>query len=599
MSRLPLWIAARMAISFMLFAVLALPAAADYTADYPLQANSGVRIKIESPLTSLPRRGYYPIYFTISNDTRTRREWQLTGHSSFAFRGQEYTARIVGEPGRVVRRYVSIPLDQTITLSRQDERYGNLTIRLNGYAATEGHLTISPSGYDGSKSGTHPMLISSTLQGLQGRAEQAIESDGSHQARIDFSPVNLFPPDWRGLTGIDHIWLGSGDWAQLSEEQRQALIEWVARGGSLHAAALPEAQGVLPSELTSGQFVFGKAEIVRLSGAELSDDNLLINKIAQASRTAINDAGARFLKAESGEWRAARSISAVVLPVFLILVLMLVYGVIAGPVNLFLFTDRSSRYRLLLTTPLLATAACLLLTGLILLRDGVGGRGFQQGALFLFPGKSNKALYVQLQASRTGLLISRSFALPQGTLLSEIPFSFERSRFELSEYGYRGGGVLLTSSADGGGGDYFRSRASQAQLIERVVYSRGAVEIARGTGGGVGIRSSFSVPLASICISDPHLGIYYAANVPVGSWTEALPAGSMDQCTSTLDFAEQSNLVTFPRSEGWLPESGFVAITSGSPGDFPINTLSSVKWGMAGMVVVGYELQRAGEEREK
>ena len=60
--------------------------------------------------------------------------------------------------------------------------------------------------------------------------------------------------------------------------------------------------------------------------------------------------------------------------VFFILVLI-AFGILVGPVNLFVFAKSGQRHRLFITTPIISVGASLLLIVLILFQDGFGGRG--------------------------------------------------------------------------------------------------------------------------------------------------------------------------------------------------------------------------------
>src|SRR5690606_21574539 len=57
---------------------------------------------------------------------------------------------------------------------------------------------------------------------------------------------------------------------------------------------------------------------------------------------------------------------------------LVLFAIIVGPVNLFVFAKVGKRHRLFITTPIISLATSLLLVGLIILQDGFGGSGFRR-----------------------------------------------------------------------------------------------------------------------------------------------------------------------------------------------------------------------------
>ena len=59
----------------------------------------------------------------------------------------------------------------------------------------------------------------------------------------------------------------------------------------------------------------------------------------------------------------------------LIILILIIFSIIVGPVNLFVFAKSGRRHRLFFTTPLISLIAALLVLTFILFEDGVGGQG--------------------------------------------------------------------------------------------------------------------------------------------------------------------------------------------------------------------------------
>jgi hypothetical protein len=118
----------------------------------------------------------------------------------------------------------------------------------------------------------------------------------------------------------------------------------------------------------------------------------------------------------------------------LILCFVLAFGVLIGPVNLFVFARGKNRFRLFWTTPLISILASAVLLLAILFTDGLGGNGKQLIAVFSLPG-SNQAAVIQEQIARTAVLFSNRWHNDQDYLIS--PVSDNSMNNAASPAGYR------------------------------------------------------------------------------------------------------------------------------------------------------------------
>ena len=59
------------------------------------------------------------------------------------------------------------------------------------------------------------------------------------------------------------------------------------------------------------------------------------------------------------------------------IVVLLAVGTVIGPLNLFWLARGRHRHRVYWTTPLLAAGVAMVMLGMIVLRDGVGGDGYR------------------------------------------------------------------------------------------------------------------------------------------------------------------------------------------------------------------------------
>jgi hypothetical protein len=201
--------------------------------------------------------------------------------------------------------------------------------------------------------------------------------------------------------------------------------------------------------------------------------------------------------------------------VFFILIL-LAFGVLVGPVNLFVFAKAGKRHKLFITTPIISLGCSALLIIIIMFQDGFGGRGHRVLLMEIQP-EENKAYIFQEQAARTGVLLGSSFETSEPTMITPVALASSRwSRVVVnsespSTYSAEHGSDGLSVS-----GDWFQSRSIHGHLLKTVRPTRGRIELSPKAGAPT-LTSTFDFNLGTI--------FYHAAD---GSWwqAEALQKGN-------------------------------------------------------------------------
>jgi hypothetical protein len=331
--------------------------------------------------------------------------------------------------------------------------------------------------------------------------------------RVQELPLNSCPTDWRGLTGYSQLWMLGSEWSALSEAQRLALKGWVAVGGSLYVSAKDEAvlTGIQP----------GQGE-VRLLG--LGRISTLIQNDSMPYRGPLVE-GPKDLKAHSALALSQQTSSAakggllgfnlpeMSLPTGLIFGFIVIFGIIVGPVNLFWFAPATRRPRLFWTTPLISLLGTLVLVLIMLVKDGVGGKGVRVVLATLLPEQKQMAV-LQHQMVQTGLLFGRSFSLPEHEPVWLLPQPHRPGR-------PTGDGTVQAVSydlKDGlASGDWFRSRSEQTLLVHSLRMNRG--EVAVQWGQQPAVVSSLSCELAELYVRDEKGSLWHAVQVPTGQRT--------------------------------------------------------------------------------
>jgi hypothetical protein len=450
--------------------------------------------------------------------------------------------------------------------------------------------------------GMRPFAISGTLEaGLRGKLS-TLMGGAPNLSVVD---VAALPADWRVWSSFAGVVLTSDDYDALDASRRSALRGWVALGGHLYLS--PAASATASGEQTGDTEKLGAGTIVKFSeplgtkgaveSVELSEAAVRMETEIAARRaarrpgasgttvmpmvTAENAAVAKDLELFSGTAglpdRAALTLERGPLSDFVrdqpmdnawLVIFLVVFAVVVGPVNLFLFAPAQKRHRLFVTTPGIALVASLILGVTILMQDGVGGQGERRVFVTLLPGE-NAAAVVQEQAARTGFLARRSFALPDDVAMTVLP---------LDSSTYYGGPNLEMERGRGlAAGDWFQSRAQQAQQLRRLVPTRARIEaVGVGPSGAPIVQSSLGTTLREFVFVALDGKMWTAAELPSGqrvtlqaaayrSPLELPPLGGSANLQAVV-YAARS-----PVPGRWWAKGGATELA-------PIPTLRSIRW---------------------
>jgi len=418
-------------------------------------------------------------------------------------------------------------------------------------------------------------------------AETKSKFSGGYSAREfagKFDP-RLLPGDWRAWSGYDCVMMTDGDWTTALPGARNALLAWVRLGGHLviFSETSTSASLGLPQDTSFG------AITLKPIGSSLTLDPPAT--VALASSAATAPAHQSLREDYSGTWPLQNHFGGQSFNYALFIVVLVAFGVMVGPVNLFVFAKSGRRHRLFITTPLISLAASLLLIALILFQDGFGGRGMRAVLMEVRPDNNENAAYIhQEQFSRTGVLTGGRFKLDENVSLSPVPIAdsrWARLTNTVSYYSSRSQANYSLNPADGklaAAGDWFQSRSEQGHQLDAVVPTRGRLELA-AAGGEPELLSTFEFPLETVFYLDSAQQWWRAENVQPGVRFKPV-AVSASMVDPVID-AERSRFAK--RHEQALNRvakrpGAFLAIASAAPG---IATYPGIKWKETHTVVTG------------
>ncbi|MFD2256295.1 hypothetical protein ACFSSA_06390 [Luteolibacter algae] len=456
--------------------------------------------------------GYHPVRVVISNNQArphsvaldftdaTSYDDSLSSSSSFRF---------TAEPGTTVTHDILVPL----CAQNGVMNYNSFVVKLKGsmgetqnnsssvFTAEQPQVLLSNTLYTPNASALDTAVSAHTGSTSYGSSDE-------FSSRFD--PKQL-PDDWRAFSGFDTLILTDTDWALIPPGPRNAIISWLRLGGHLvlytTTSVTRPAIGI-PEDLSFGQVdIQPISQDLRLKAKKTVA--LVFDKRESNSR--IDSVSKDFKRS----WPIQDAFGEKSFNYVLFILILIAFGIIVGPVNLFVFAKSGRRHRLFFTTPLISIITSILLIVLIIFQDGFGGEGTRIVLMEVRPDENQNAAFIhQEQFSRTGVMASSGFTIDTPVLIVPVPIDSSRWARFTDNYSTRGnfdlqpdGGKLFAS------GSWFQSRSEQGQLITAVVPTRGRIEATARPGVLV---STFDFPLETLLYRDSSGQWHRAENVTKG-----------------------------------------------------------------------------------
>jgi hypothetical protein len=202
---------------------------------------------------------------------------------------------------------------------------------------------------------------------------------------LDFllEPSRL-PTNWLGYTSVRAVVIGTVEWGQLTEQQKTALLTWVACGGDLIVvdgdlnSLVPGARSATPPTATVRAYFFGR--IHAPTSASFATAGGLTGALGAAEK--VRDLNWSLPANRAADWGiiGARGFRLPIpgvtgVPARTYLLILLAFSFVIGPVNYWFLLRKRRQVLLVLTTPLISAVFILLLTGYVIAGEGFGVRG--------------------------------------------------------------------------------------------------------------------------------------------------------------------------------------------------------------------------------
>jgi len=505
----------------------ALPYAAEATTRHTISMQPGARasIRITPMFEVIPRHGVIPVRVHISNQSGAERTWHFSSESR---QMHDMAGLYTWKTSLTVPDQGDREVDWMIPVFAQNRDYfsGSLIIHASGYgtrADSRVYLSSSPNyqsrefpfvGMDSLLS-LNKGPIDVSLSTVTHTSTHSTTHHNSRQMAASSMRHTMLPTEPVGFSGLDALWLTDTEWRAIDPASQRAITGWMLLGGRLLIATQDQAPLRLPGlpELaepdSSSPHGFGLLERQTLYDSGLLTVDHAVKSL-RATPVVSSELRSHY---QYTRWNLRDRIPNILYPMFLILLFVVVFGALLGPVNLFIAHRRKKPSLMLWTTPLLSLLASVMLAGVIVFSDGFGGQGERFTAIFLQPAEQRMAV-VQEQVSRTALLFDRAFELPAGAVI--YPVDADTMFYNRSRSYERSGRVHA--------GSWFSSRAIQGHVLKHVEPTRERLEILRDENGALVAQSSIRADLETVFYLDRDANWWTAPGLSTGERKPLEPA---------------------------------------------------------------------------
>ena len=558
----------------------------DVITDDFLDKGLGSRLAIRSVFDPMPPAGYAPVRIVATNGAPTDSVWRFQFSSETQdYRRKQSHVSTLNLPVPAASTQSAVFLVPLVANYSNGSGYGN-----NGHALNiefSGGEVRKFSAYDNRVSEFAAVAISKPLaDGSLSALEEEVEKLNKAGSRYygesifgsRFTAEDL-PEDWLGLSGFDFIMLTDLEWQKVSPGVRMALLQWCRFGGALHFYYT----GARPASLPPDNPAYGLGEIQSYTW---NGSKLPVKETVKRYREE-NSHFSQLIEghAKNKKWGLLQALGTRNFNSWQVVAFLVIFGVLVGPVNLFILAPSGQRHRLFVTTPLLSLGASAVMVGLILFQDGIGGKGARVTFIDLEPAEAT-AYVVQKQFARTGMLLGSSFEVKQPALIE--PLALPSSPWVKLDFSDASQPVNLRQEGPLRSGNYFQSRAEQAQMIRASISTRARLELQPGASpeGPPVVVSALGFTVEEMFYVDAGGKVWSLTSPLATGQKAALTPATMDQLTDWC--AQHGELLAVKTLGKYLtePRNHFFASAQAAPG-FTQETLPSIRWQQNEVLVHG------------
>ena len=491
--------------AFLLLALLVSPARARQYGEIVVEASS--------PPKAERSHGYAEYRVSVANRSLSDRHRVTLTLPQQSHLGGTVTRTVTVEPSSTV----NVSLFVSIALS------GNgIGVEIDGQAQRE----VVPVNLSGYVYETRPQVLISqgaSARAFQARAGSVLKNTEGKEEREAFSAarsetaVTEWSTTWLGYSSYDGVVLTADEIRALPEPAASALIRYVECGGSLLVIGswqVPQPWRVEKQQdgaLSTYNAGFGGCMVSENGAVEgLTEDNW--EAIGNAWKQSQSPWAPRATMMSDLGW-ANRSFPVtenVSIPVRGLLLIMLVFVIVIGPVNLFVLSRKKKRMWLLWTVPLISLLTCLAVSAYTVLSEGWGGRA-RYLSYTILDERSHRASTIGLNAFYAPL--TPGDGLRYGT---ETEITAQGSRFSYSS------DSVPTRTADWTEDQHLETgwvtaRTPAHFMIRRSETRRERLTATRSSDGALSVVNGLGVPIRNVWLADEKGVVYKGSDIAAGA----------------------------------------------------------------------------------
>jgi hypothetical protein len=569
-----------MRIISLLFALACCVSAQETMIRQVFDTKTDTHVEVLGLFSQPSRGGFFPVRVKIANNLDSNRSVQLRFESSVNYDNRLQTKsafNLAAPAGKTVTRDIMVPLCANPTSYSINT---SLSVEMSGSLGRSSNAIRADRAPDSPEVLLSESLFTPNASALDAEAmKKSGHGYGAGSFAAKFDPKQL-PSDWLAFSGFDSVLMTDNDWSNVPAGARNAILSWVNLGGQLviYSSGSPSTASLgIPAETGHG--------IVHI---DIIGSNLKLEPNPTLARvTTNNPVRLRSVAIRSdfnSSWPLQVRFGSQAFHYGLFIAVLILFGILVGPVNLFVFAKSGQRHRLFITTPLISLAASLVLIILIILQDGFGGSGMRRILMEVRPDAGQNAAFLhQEQFSRTGILMGSRFSVDPACHFTPVPIAASRWARYTDRYDTRGafnlqpGGGKMEAS-----GDWWQSRSEHGHALSAVVPTRGRIERTATPGTLV---STFGFQIETLYFLDENNQWHRAEAIATGKPFTLTP---VDPTMAEPALANEAN--AFSTRNRMLLERAknrpghFVAITSQAPG---IDTHTGIRWQETRTVITG------------
>ena len=562
---------------FLLLFALLLPLTAQETMIRQVfDPQTDTHVEVLALFTQPSNGGFFPIRVKIANNLGTDRAIRLnfTSSANYDSRIQSQSSFDIAAPaGKTVTRDLMVPVCSSPNMHSD---------RISFAATLGGSLGKAENTIRTNTAGTsRGVLLSETLftpnaSTLDAEVTKKSGSRyGSQAFAAKFDPRQL-PDNWLAFSGYDSVLMTDSDWSNIPAGARHAIVSWVTLGGQLlifsNSNPSPASLG-LPEKTR-----FGSCAIRPLSSDLKLDPASTLDLVSNANpvRGRFDATTADYASA----WPLQAHFGSQGFHYGLFIAVLIAFGILVGPLNLFVFAKSGQRHRLFITTPLISLGASLVLIALIIFQDGFGGSGMRRVLMEVRPDAGQNAAFLhQEQISRTGILTHSRFTVDPACLFLPVPIA--KSRWARYTTNYNTRGTFNLQPGNGkmeASGDWWQSRSEHGHALTAVVSTRGRIE---QTADPKVFVSTFDFPIETLYVFDDQKQWHRAESITTGKPFSTTPCDppSLENEANAFTTRNREMMQRAKNRPGH-----FIALTGQAPA---IETHPGIRWKETRTVITG------------